>query len=101
MASYGLLGRSSISSLQLCFYCTHDFKSLPPASTTTMQCLASVLYGAEAKQLTRANVSFLVKAYSPFILIPLVMLIDMTLRSMSLIKAATDAVEEIRERKKQ
>jgi hypothetical protein len=54
-----------------------------------MQCLASVLYGSEASQLSRANISFLVKAYSAFVVVPFFMFVDMTLRSMRLIKQAT------------
>jgi hypothetical protein len=57
-----------------------------------MQCLASVLYGSEAGHLSRANIGFLIKAYSAFVVIPLFIFFDMTIRSIRLISQAKDVV---------
>lgn len=59
-----------------------------PAACTTAQCLASVVYGNEQHILTDANKSMLLKSYIPFVAVPLVMLIDTTMRSIRLIEKA-------------
>jgi hypothetical protein len=63
-----------------------------------MQCLAAVLYGKEGESLSQSNVSFLVKAYTPFVVIPLIMLVDMSIRCMSLISVASQQ-QEIKSKK--
>ena len=90
MAVYGILGEcgKSKDSCASGLYALHS-ACLWTASTTTMQCLAAVLYGVERRALTTGNVSFLVKAYTPFIIIPLLMLVDMTARSIALVGAAS------------
>lgn len=90
MAVYGILGGCDRSK-HPCVPGLHTLHSAFPwtASTTTMQCLAAVLYGVERRALTAGNVSFLVKAYTPFIIIPLLMLVDMTARSIALVGAAS------------
>ncbi|PKI84323.1 hypothetical protein MVES_001626 [Malassezia vespertilionis] len=52
---------------------------------TTMQCIATVLLGEERAALTPANLRFLLQNYVPFMLIPGVIAVDFTLRSMRLL----------------
>lgn len=56
------------------------------ASITTLQCLFSVLFGPEIKSLTSANLQALLAGYVPFAVIPIIMLIDMIIRTTKLLR---------------
>lgn len=55
------------------------------ASITTIQCLASVLFGPEIKNLTSSNLVALLSGYVPFAVVPIIMMVDMTIRTTNLI----------------
>ena len=65
------------------------------AGITTLQCLTSVIWGADGDKLSASQASYLFKAYVPFIVIPFIMLIDTTVRSWQLIEIAISEQKQI------
>ncbi|KDN52158.1 hypothetical protein K437DRAFT_254537 [Tilletiaria anomala UBC 951] len=55
------------------------------ATLSTAECMVTVLFGDERKQLSHDNLRFLLSSYGPFTIIPAIMLVDFIIRTSSIL----------------
>ncbi|KAF6767156.1 Transmembrane protein 6/97 [Kalmanozyma brasiliensis GHG001] len=55
------------------------------AASSTLQCICSILFGSDGRNLTSAQITALLQNYVPFCLIPTLLTVDMMLRIMGLL----------------
>ncbi|SJX61977.1 uncharacterized protein SRS1_10592 [Sporisorium reilianum f. sp. reilianum] len=61
------------------------------AASSTLQCICSVLFGADGHSLTKAQIAGLLQNYVPFCIIPTLLTLDMMLRIVGLLAPSTAA----------